>query len=139
MADAPSDPPAPTPPESAGSAGLGDLGGLLESAQEAFSAQARAAEEVVTGSAGGGVVTVEMTGTGEVRSVKLAPEVVDPQDIEMLQDLIVAALHDAGAKVTALQRDALGALGGLDLEGLGGALGGLLGDPGSDPGPGKDQ
>jgi DNA-binding YbaB/EbfC family protein len=139
MADAPSDPPAPKPPESAGSAGLGDLGGLLESAQEAFSAQARAAEEVVTGSAGGGVVTVEMTGTGEVRSVKLAPEVVDPQDIEMLQDLVVAALHDAGAKVTALQRDALGALGGLDLEGLGGALGGLLGDPGSDPGPGKGQ
>jgi nucleoid-associated protein EbfC len=139
MADAPSDPPAPEPPESAGLAGLGDLGGLLESAQEAFSAQARTAEEVVTGTAGGGVVTVEMMGTGEVRSVKLAPEVVDPQDIEMLQDLIVAALHDAGAKVAALQRDALGALGGLDLEGLGGALGGLLGDPGSGPGPAKGQ
>lgn len=139
MADAPSDPPAPKPPESAGLAGLGDLGGLLGSAQEALSAQARAAEEVVTGSAGGGVVTVEMTGTGEVRSVKLAPEVVDPQDIEMLQDLIVAALHDAGAKAAALQRDALGALGGLDLEGLGGALGGLLGDPGSGPGPEKGQ
>jgi len=113
---------------------------LLESAQEAFSAQARAAEEVVTGSAGGGVVTVEMTGTGEVRSVRLAPEAVDPQDIEMLQDLIVAALHDAGAKVAALQRDALGALGGLDLEGLGGALGGLLDGPGTGgPGPGKGQ
>jgi DNA-binding YbaB/EbfC family protein len=143
MADAPSDPPAPKPPESAEMAGLGDLGGLLESAQEAFSAQARAAEEVVTGSAGGGVVTVEMTGTGEVRSIKLAPEVVDPQDIEMLQDLIVAALHDAGAKVAALQRDALGALSGLDIEGLGGALGGLLDDPGTDPGtdpsPGKGQ
>jgi nucleoid-associated protein EbfC len=137
MADAPSDPPAPRPPESAGLAGLGDLGGLLESAQEAFSAQARAAEEVVTGSAGGGVVTVEMTGTGEVRAVKLATEVVDPQDIEMLQDLIVAALHDAGAKVTALQRDALGALGGLDVDGLGGALGGLLGDPGRGSGPDK--
>lgn len=136
MADAPSDPPAPKPPEPAGLAGLSDLGGLLESAQEAFSAQARAAEEVVTGTAGGGVVTVEMTGTGEVRSVKLAPEVVDPQDIEMLQDLIVAALHDAGAKVAALQRDALGALGGLD---LGGALGGLLGDPGSGAGPAKGQ
>jgi nucleoid-associated protein EbfC len=139
MADIPSDPSAAKPPESAGSTGLGDLGGLLESAQEAFSAQARAAEEVVTGSAGGGVVTVEMTGTGEVRSVRLAPEVVDPQDIEMLQDLIVAALHDAGAKVAALQRDALGALGGLDLERLGGALGGLLGDPGTDPRLDKGQ
>ena len=55
----------------------------------------------------------------------------------MLQDLIVAALHDAGVKVTALQRDALGALGGLDLDGLGGALGGLLGGPGTGAGPDK--
>jgi nucleoid-associated protein EbfC len=110
---------------------LGDLGGLLESAQQAFSAQARAAEQVVTGTAGGGVVRVEMTGTGEVRSITLAPEVVDPDDIEMLQDLIVAALHDAGLEVTALQRRALGALGDLDLGGLGG-LGGIPGASGSD-------
>jgi len=123
MSDVPSD----RPP-------MSDLGGLLESAQEAFSAQARAAAEVVVGSAGGGVVAVEMTGTGEVRSITLAPEVVNPDDIEMLQDLIVAALHDAGAKVTALQRDALGALGNLDLGGLGGALGGLLGPSQTDEG-----
>jgi DNA-binding protein YbaB len=83
------------------------------------------------------VVTVEMSGAGEVRSIRLAPEIVDPEDVEMLQDLIVAALRDAGAKVTALQRDALGALGGLDIDGLGGALGGLLGDPGGGSGPGK--
>ena len=133
MADTPSDP----SPEPSGLPGLGDLGGLLESAQEAFSAQARAADEVVTGSAGGGVVTVEMSGAGEVRSIRLAPEVVDPEDVEMLQDLIVAALHDAGARVAALQRDALGALGGLDIDGLGGALGGLLGDPGAGSGPDK--
>jgi hypothetical protein len=146
MADTPSDPAVPDRPEPGAVPdrpepgavpGLGDLGGLLESAQEAFSAQARAADEIVTGSAGGGVVTVEMTGTGEVRSIKLAREVVDPEDIEMLQDLIVAALHDTGAKVTALQRDALGALGGLDIDGLGGALGGLLGDPGRGSGPDK--
>ena len=74
----------------------GDFGGLLESAQQALSAQAEAAEQVVTGTAGGGVVSVEMTGGGEVRSVTLVPEVVDPDDVEMLQDLIVAALHDAG-------------------------------------------
>jgi DNA-binding YbaB/EbfC family protein len=111
--------------------GLGDLGGLLESAQQAVSAQARAADEVVEGTAGGGVVTVEMTGSGEVRSVTLSRDVVDPDDVEMLQDLIVAALHDAGLKVTALQRQALGALGDLDL----GGLGGMLGAPGSDPEP----
>jgi nucleoid-associated protein EbfC len=114
-----------------GLGGLGDLGGLLESAQQAVSAQARAADEVVEGTAGGGVVTVEMTGSGEVRSVTLSRDVVDPDDVDMLQDLIVAALHDAGLKVTALQRQALGALGDLDL----GGLGGMLGAPGSDPEP----
>jgi DNA-binding YbaB/EbfC family protein len=119
-----------TPPEPTGTPGLGDLRGLLESAQQAFSAQAKAATEIVEGSAGGGVVTVEMTGGGEVTAVRLAPEVVDPDDIEMLQDLIVAALHDAGLKVTELQREALGALGGLDVGGLGEMFGGL--------GPGRD-
>ena len=119
-----------TPPEPTGTPGLGDLGGLLESAQQAFSAQAKAATEIVEGSAGGGVVTVQMTGGGEVTAVRLAPEVVDPDDIEMLQDLIVAALHDAGLKVTELQRKALGALGGLDVGGLGEMFG--------EPGPGRD-
>ena len=114
-----------------GLGGLGDLGGLLESAQQAVSAQARAADEVVEGTAGGGVVTVEMTGSGDVRSVTLSRDVVDPDDVDMLQDLIVAALHDAGLKVTALQRQALGALGDLDL----GGLGGMLGAPGSDQEP----
>jgi DNA-binding YbaB/EbfC family protein len=108
-------------------AALGDLGGLLESAQQAFTAQAEAATKIVEGSAGGGVVTVAMTGAGEVRSVRLAPEVVDPEDIDMLQDLIVAALHDAGLKVTELQRQALGALGGLGLGDIFGA----------DPGEGR--
>ncbi|HZA86541.1 MAG TPA: YbaB/EbfC family nucleoid-associated protein [Acidimicrobiales bacterium] len=124
----------PLPAEATGLSGLGglgDLGGLLESAQQAVSAQARAADEVVEGTAGGGVVTVEMTGSGEVRSVTLSRDVVDPDDVDMLQDLIVAALHDAGLKVTALQRQALGALGDLDL----GGLGGMLGAPGSDPEP----
>ncbi|HKE73005.1 MAG TPA: YbaB/EbfC family nucleoid-associated protein [Acidimicrobiales bacterium] len=103
---------------------FGDLGGLLESAQQALSAQADAANQVVEGSAGGGVVTVEMTGSGEVRSIRLAREVVDPDDIDMLQDLIVAALHDAGAKVTELQRKALGTFGGLDPSNLGDLFGG---------------
>jgi DNA-binding YbaB/EbfC family protein len=119
------DPGGPEVPEVVGApGGFGDLGGLLESAQQAFSAQAQAAEQVVEGSAGGGVVTVEMTGNGEVTSVTLAPEVVDPDDIEMLQDLIVAALRDAGLQVTELQRRALGALGGLDIGGLGDMFGG---------------
>jgi hypothetical protein len=76
-----------------------------------------------------------------VRSVSLAPEVVDPDEVEMLQDLIVAALHDAAARVTALQREALGAFGDLDLGGLGG-LGGAGGTGGPGPGgprPGPGQ
>ncbi|HEY7070157.1 MAG TPA: YbaB/EbfC family nucleoid-associated protein [Acidimicrobiales bacterium] len=108
---------------------MGDLGGLLEQAQQALSAHAQAAEQVVTGTAGGGVVTVEMSGAGEVRSVTLAPEVVDPADIDMLQDLIVAALHDAAHQVTELQRKALGSLGG-----LGDMLGGMTGRPAPDEG-----
>lgn len=119
--------------------GLGDLGGLLESAQQALGAQAEVAQSVVEGTAGGGVVKVEMTGSGEVTSVTLAPEVVDPDDIEMLQDLIVAALHDAGVQVTELQRRALGPLGGLDLGGLGdmfgGATGAAAGDEDEDESP----
>jgi nucleoid-associated protein EbfC len=130
-----SDDETPGDPGTAGA--LGDLGGLLESAQQALSAQADAANQVVEGSAGGGVVTVEMTGSGEVRSIRLAREVVDPDDIDMLQDLIVAALHDAGVKVTELQRQALGAFGGLDPSSLGDLFGGGAGGAGGGPGSGS--
>jgi DNA-binding YbaB/EbfC family protein len=113
--------------------GLGDLGGLLASAQEAVSAQAEIVNREVEGSAGGGVVTVRMIGNGEVVGVTIAPEVVDPDEVEMLQDLVLAALHDATAKVTELQRQALGAFGNFDLSSLGRMLGGLggLGGPGT--------
>jgi DNA-binding YbaB/EbfC family protein len=109
---------------------------LLASAQEAMAAQAEAASRTVEGSAGGGVVRVTMTGGGEVTAVTLAPEVVDPSDVEMLQDLIVAAVHDAGAKVAEMQRAALGALGQID---LGSAFGELFGGPGPAAGTGDDS
>ena len=102
-----------------------DLGKLLAQAQEMMQAQAEAAEQVVTGVAGGGVVKIEVTGGGEFRSVTISPEAVDPDDVEMLQDLVLAALHDASAQVAQLQQ---GALGGMDLGGLG--LDGLLGGSG---------
>jgi DNA-binding YbaB/EbfC family protein len=100
-----------------------DLGKLLAQAQEMMQAQAEAADQVVVGAAGGGAVKIEVTGGGEFRSVTIEPEAVDPDDVEMLQDLVLAALHDATLKVKELQQ---GALGGMDLGGLG--LGGLLGD-----------
>jgi hypothetical protein len=85
-------------------------------------------EETVTATAGGGVVQVVMTGHQEVQSITIAPEVVDPEDVEMLQDLIVAAVNEAIAKSKELATSQLAALTG-GLGGLGGLgdLGGLLG------------
>ncbi len=108
-----------------GSEGGGfDLSSLLDSAQQLMSAQQQAAENEVVGSAGGGKVEVTVTGGGEFRRVRISPDVVDPDDIGLLEDLVLAALHDAMTRVNEAQASALG---GLDLGGLGG-LGGLLGD-----------
>jgi DNA-binding YbaB/EbfC family protein len=105
------------------SGGMPDLGQLLEQAQamqqQLMEAQAQAAEQVVEGVAGGGVVKVTVTGGMDFRAVTIDPAAVDPDDVEMLQDLVLAAIHDAVARVNELQQDSLG--------GLGGALGGLLG------------
>ena len=54
---------------------------------------------VVTGTAGGDMVSIDMNGAMEILSVRIAPEVVDPDDVAMLQDLILAASRDAMAKV----------------------------------------
>jgi DNA-binding YbaB/EbfC family protein len=101
---------------------LGDLGGLgdiLDQAQKAMEAQQSAALAVIEGHAGGGAVRIEATGGGEFISVTIAPEAVDPNDVEMLQDLVLAALHDISARVGELQREAMSdMLGGLDIGGL---------------------
>jgi len=79
-----------------------DLSALLAQAQEMSeklaAAQSEAAEEIIEGSAGGGKVRVTMTAGGEVRAVKIDPSVVDPSDVEMLEDLIVAAMHDTAGR-----------------------------------------
>jgi len=90
---------------------LGDLGGLLAQAQEVMAAQAEAAQREVEGLAGGGVVRIRATGGGQVLAVSIAPEVVDPDDVPMLEDLVLAALHDVSARLAELQRAALGSLG----------------------------
>lgn len=82
-------------------------------------AQNNLAEATVTASVGGGAVTIEMTGTQELRSVAIKPEVVDPEDVEMLQDLIVAAFKEAQEKSRQLASEMLGPLaGGIDIAGL---------------------
>ena len=76
-------------------------------------------ESTVEASAGGGVVNVVVNGQPKVQSVKIAPEAVDPADVEMLEDLIVAAVNEALEKVRALQAQRFGGLAaGLNIPGL---------------------
>ena len=101
--------------------GMPDLGGLMEQAQQMMANAQQAAEQIVTGSAGGGVVRVEVDGSLNFHAVHIDPSVVDPTDVEMLADLVLAALRDAGTQLQESQSDAMG---GIDLGGLGGLLGG---------------
>jgi len=90
-----------------------DLQNQLLAAQEAL------AEETVTATVGGGAVSVTMSGRQEVKAVKIRPDVVDPEDVEMLQDLLVAAFNEALAQSQKLVEARMGALtGGLNIPGL---------------------
>jgi DNA-binding YbaB/EbfC family protein len=81
-------------------------------------------EQTVSVTAGGGVVEVVMTGHQRIQSMTIDPEVVDPEDVEMLQDLIIAAVNEAIERAQDLAAGQLGALtGGIDLGNLGGLLG----------------
>jgi DNA-binding YbaB/EbfC family protein len=90
--------------------------------QQMAEAQAELAEAELTGTAGGGLVTVTVSGSGEVKAVKIDPRAVDPDDVETLEDLILAALHNAAAESRALTERTLGpvtgGMGGLGLPGL---------------------
>jgi DNA-binding YbaB/EbfC family protein len=115
------------PPEDEGLGGP-DLGNLLSQAmemqQQVMAAQAQAASTEVEGQAGGGAVRVVVTGAMEFRSVHIARAAVDPDDVDMLQDLVLAALHDAVARINDLQEQSLGGFGdALSGSGLGGMLG----------------
>lgn len=83
-----------------------DMQGLLAQAQamqaQLQNAQEALADERVTGTAGGDLVEVTLTGTGEVVSVTVKPEACDPDDVETLGDLIVAAFRDASHRASAL-------------------------------------
>ena len=82
-------------------------------------AEAALAETSVTASAGGGMVTVEMSGTQQLLSIKIKPEAVDPDDVEMLEDLIMAAFEEAQDRSQRILSDKFGPVtGGLDLGGL---------------------
>jgi DNA-binding YbaB/EbfC family protein len=89
----------------------------LQQAQERI--QSEIAAIVVEAAAGGGVVRVEMDGQKQLRSVKIDPEVVSKDDVEMLQDLVLAAVNEACRKVDDTVKDKVGGLtGGLKIPGL---------------------
>jgi len=101
--------------------GMGNLQKMLKQAKEMQDKiQRESAEMRVEGSSGGGMVTVIIDGTKSLISIKVDPEVVDKDDVEMLQDLIVAAFNDASTKVDEELSKKLGTLGaGLKIPGLG--------------------
>jgi len=89
----------------------------LQQAQEKI--QAEIAALVVETTAGGGVVRVEMDGQKQLRSLKIDPEVVSRDDVEMLQDLVLAAVNEAGRKVDETIQEKVGGLtGGMKLPGF---------------------
>lgn len=97
------------------------LGQAMEMQQQLLAAQEEAAEVVVEGQAGGEAVVIAVTGAMEFRSVRISAEALDADDLDLLGDMVLAALHDAVAKVNALQAQSMGAFG--DMLGLGGVLG----------------
>jgi nucleoid-associated protein EbfC len=83
-------------------------------------AQEQLKDEVVEASAGGGMVTVKVSGDLEIKEIRIDPEAVDPEDVELLQDMVLAATNEALRSAQELANRKLGGLtGGLDLGGLG--------------------
>jgi nucleoid-associated protein EbfC len=102
---------------------------LLKQAQkmqeQVLAMQEQLANTEVTGTAGGGMVTATVNGAGELRALEIDPKVVDPDDVETLADLVIAAVRDASHNAQQLAAEKMGPLtGGLN------ALGGGLGLPG---------
>ncbi len=92
----------------------GKMGGMLQQVQklqeEMVKAQEALADESLSVTAGGGAIEITITGQQRLTAVKIDPEVVDPEDVEMLQDLIVAAVNEALDQSQALAAERMGAL-----------------------------
>ena len=99
------------------------LGGLMKKAQkmqsEMLKIQEELAKRVVEGTAGGGIVKVQVNGAREALSVRIDPQAVDPGDIEMLEDLVLAAVKEALRKADEMAKSEMAKItGGMDLPGL---------------------
>jgi DNA-binding YbaB/EbfC family protein len=103
--------------------GGGNMGGMMQQIQkmqqDMMEAQEQLADETVEVTAGGGMVKIVITGHQRIQSIELKPEVVDPDDLEMLQDLLVAAVNQAVEQSQAMAAERLeGLTGGLNLPGF---------------------
>ena len=97
-----------------------NIGQIMKQAQQMQTKMAELQEQLagleVSGSAGGGMVQVTMSGKGELRGVKIDPSLANPDDVEVLEDLIMAAANDAKSKVEVLVQEEMQKLtGGLQL------------------------
>lgn len=107
-----------------------DPGGLMsqmqEMQQQMASQQEALAHETVSVTAGGGAITIVITGHQRIESIQIMPELVDPDDVEMLQDLLVAAVNAAIEQSQSMAAEKMeGLTGGLGINDLLGGLGGL--------------
>ncbi len=95
---------------------FGDIGKMMKQAQELQSRMAEAQEEITrleaTGTSGGGLVSVTVTGKGELKALRIDPSLMKPEDAEIVEDLIVAAFSDAKHRVDALVADRMQAVTG---------------------------
>jgi hypothetical protein len=103
--------------------GLGNMGKLMKQAQEMQAKIAQAQEALegmeVEGTAGGGAVTVRMNGKQVMLSLAVKPEVVDPEDVDMIEDLVLAAYQEARKKAEALAQEEMAKVtGGMPLPGF---------------------
>jgi DNA-binding YbaB/EbfC family protein len=95
---------------------LQQVGQMQEQMQKA---QEELANETVEATAGGGMVTVTANGAGEIKQIKIDPKAIDPDDPEMLEDMVLAAVNEAIRSARALMESKLGGLAGGTLGGLG--------------------
>ena len=107
--------------------GLGNLTSMLRQAQQMSGKMKEVSETLksqrVTGVAGGGLVEVEMNGLGEMIRLKVAPELAEKNDVEMIEDLVPAAVNQANAKAKQLHMEAMSSMtDGMNLPGLNEAL-----------------
>lgn len=106
-----------------GMPGMGNMQGMLRQAQKMQEEMTRLQEEMeaktIEASSGGGVVTVTVTGKKEIVAVKISPEAVDPEDVETLEDLILAATNEALRQAEEMMTNAMGKItGGMNIPGM---------------------